>query len=109
MIVEKLTEMLDSMIEQSYNDDFKVFFNEHFTVNRIYKDDDDDICFVSNEMDLQELDARDIRAAIEDVDDDTDVFFVLYDDYNDGTYFKIKSKWEFNYDGNAVVETVEFN
>lgn len=107
MIVEKLTEMLDSMIEQSYNDDFKVFFNDHFTVNRIYMDDGDDICLVSNEMDFHELNARSIRAAIEDIDDETGVLFVLYDDYNDGTYFKIKSKWEFNYDGNAVVETVK--
>lgn len=106
MIVEKLIEMLDSMIEKSY-DEFTVLFNEHFTVNRIYKDDDGDICLVSNEVDLQILDAWDIRAAIEDEDGDTDVFFVLYDDWNEGTYFKIKSNWDFNYDGGAVVETVE--
>lgn len=105
MEVERLIEMLDSMMEQAYDGNCGVTFNDGYSINRIYMDDDGDICLVSNEMDLQELDASDIRAVIEDLEDDTQVYFVVFDDWNDGTYFKIKNSWEFDCDGNAEVAT----
>lgn len=107
MEVERFIEMLDSMMAQAFDGDCGVCFNDGFSVNRIYLDDDGDVCLVSNEMDLQELDASEIKAAIEDLEDDTHVYFVIYDDWHDGTYFKIKSSWEFNSNDDAEVETVE--
>lgn len=107
MVVEDLIDMLDSMTGQSFYSNCGVCFNDGFTVNRIYYDDDGDLCLVSNECDLQELDASEIRAAIEDEDNDTKVYFVVYDDWHDGTYFNIMDSWDFNYDGDAEVDVEE--
>ena len=47
--------------------------------------------FVSNEVNFLVLDVCDIRDAIENEDDDTDVYLALYDDKNVGIYFWKKS------------------
>lgn len=107
MEVERFIEMLDSMMEQAFEGNCYVCFNDGHTVKRIYEDEDGDVCLVSNDKDLQRLDARDIRSILEDLEDDTRVYFVLFDDWNDGTYFKIKSSWDYDCDGDAEVTTEE--
>ena len=75
-----------------------------YSVNRIYLDDDGDVCLESNEEDEDEYDVDQIGTEVSAFDEDAYVYFKIVDEDGDEVCYEISDDWELDDDGNTSVD-----
>lgn len=75
-----------------------------YTVNRIYQDEDGDVCVESNEEDEDEYTVDQIGTEVSAFPEDTYVYFKVVDEDGDEENYDFTDEWEIDDDGDTLVE-----